>query len=452
MIDFEMLINIPQDIHWKGIVVSFFAYLFVHSGRKAFTNTKSVAIENLGMSATMAGALDATFMLAYAFGLIMLGGLGDKKSPLRLLGLSLLAMAALQLIFSELCYAGYASVVSGQVAIFSVWIINGIVQALAWPCCVKIVHSCMNGQTHGTIFSVWACNGIAGNVTCSIIASIVMDGHAMTQGFRDVFTVTSICNVLITLVVVRLGRPAPQRLPNPDSDSVELVASGEEGLSPVSPVIAQAMTLEDCLKTRGVIDYSLCHVCIKAVAYGMFFWLPFYLVTVHGVSPGGAASISIAYDVATILGGPVCGYLVDVTKRPATVIAIFSLLAAGPQLMINSATPHVVLSGSVRRLTEPTGSSIPAVVIGTIIASGFLVGGVTNVLSSAVCAKIGGHGSTSRVTGVIDGIGSLGASATQILIPLIGTGKGWDTVFALLAGLLVASAVTLVRIIRDEFN
>jgi sugar phosphate permease len=125
---------------------------------------------------------------------------------------------------------------------------------------------------------------------------------------------------------------------------------------------------------------------------------------------------------------------------------VFSVLAAFPQLLINSSTPEE----SSIYIHDTEGTAIPAQVMVSIIAAGFLVGGVTNVLSAAVCAKIGGHGATSRVTGVIDGIGSLGASATQIIIPLIGVGSGWDAIFWLLAGLLVLSAVTLVRIIKDE--
>ena len=199
------------------------------------------------------------------------------------------------------------------------------------------------------------------------------------------------------------------------------------------------MTLTECLKTRGVIDYSLCHMCVKAVAYAMFFWLPFYLVTVHGVTPGKAAGLSIVYDLATFVGGPFCGFLVQKSGKPATIITIFVLLAAAPQWLINVSS------------SDKSGS-IPPVVIFNIVASGFLVGGVMNILSAAVCAKIGGHGSTSRVTGVIDGIGSLGASATQIIIPLMGVGSGWGTVFGLLGALLVLSAFTIIRIVRDEHN
>lgn len=443
-------------VQWHGIVVSFFAYAAVHAGRKTFTNTKSIAVDTLGMTTTVAGALDAAFMLAYAFGLVLLGGRGDNSSPERLLSFSLVSMAVLQIAFSEFCLAHFAASSWGTAALFLIWIANGTVQSLAWPCCVKIVQSALNGTGDSTVFSVWACNGILGNVTCSLLASLVIGAYPGPAGFRTVFIITAALNVVMQWFVRRTRIQAelagtPRRTASTDEGSAEegvearpelqqMIMIGEQEVA-VNP----DMSLKECVQLRGVIDYSLCHACIKAVAYAMFFWLPFYLVAVRGVSPGKAAGISVIYDLATLVGGPCCGILVEKFKRPATVIAIFVLLAAAPQFWINS-------NDALQWMNGEADDSIPRSVLVCIVLSGFLVGGVLNVLSAAVCAKLGGHGSTSRVTGIVDGIGSLGAAATQIAIPLLGVENGWSTVFAVLAGLLVLSAFTLFRIIKDELH
>jgi sugar phosphate permease len=408
------------DHNWGGISTSFFSYLVVHSGRKAFTNTRTVVIDVLGMSPEFAGILDAQFMLAYAIGLVTLGSLGDRHNPATLLATSLVGMALLQVFFSEMCSVGVSSDQVGEIFLSLVWIADGFVQSLAWPCCVKIVQNSMSGRNSSTLFSFWACNGIMGNITSSILASIVMHADPSVIGFRLVFLITSLCNIALSFLAVRL---------KPITQDSQLITHGSSE--------TQIMTVGELIRVRGVIDYSLCHACIKAVAYAMFFWLPYYLVVQHSVSPSAAASLSIIYDLATLVGGPCCGYLVERTQKPSSVIAAFVILAAGPQLLING--------------TESYGS-IPTIVVVNIVLAGFFVGGVLNVLSAAVCAKLGGRNSTSTVTGVIDGAGSLGASLMQILIPLMSVNSGWEWVFGTLSALLILSAFTLTRIIIDEWS
>jgi len=432
---------------WSGIIVTFLAYMFVHAGRKAFTNTKSIAISDLNMEATVAGSLDACFMLAYAFGLVILGGLGDRHSSSRLLSISLVSMGLLQILFSELCLAGFGAGGFKTAFLFFIWIADGLAQSLAFPCAVKIVQSCLlNGG--GTIFSIWACNGVLGNILCSLISAFLIRSHPGPFGFRGMFLITSACNLVITYFVMRLKSPGSHTIAEPAQIELEEAPSVNTSLveeNGASVPEKNLMTLSECFRTPGVIDFSICNACIKAVCYAMFFWLPFYLVSVYKLNPGKAAGLSIFYDVATLLGGPACGYLVDKTQKPASVIAAFTILAAGPQLFIHLSSSVPLLKGTSRF------DGIPTSVVINILLSGFFVGGVLNVISGAVCAKIGGHGSTSRVTGVIDGIGSLGAALTQIAIPLIGVEDGWLTIFIVLAGLLLLSAGTLFRIIRDEW-
>jgi OPA family glycerol-3-phosphate transporter-like MFS transporter 3 len=455
----------------------------VHAGRKAFTNTKSIAIDFLGVSPKTAGALDAVFMLAYAIGLVSLGSLGDSRNPIKLLVFALLGMAVLQIAFAECIVRGYISTTVGIVWIFGVWILNGLVQSLAWPCCIKLVQTYLNDHPKGTtIFSFWACNGIVGNIVSSLIADLIMDGDAGIErlsDFRSVFIITSLLNITVSVFVFRLpdwagrGSVAHQGIELENSHSLMMSSRNagvendegrkteqiqdacvEDGSTPTTVVEegglmvrTQNMSFKETLGIRGVLDYSFCHLCIKGVAYAMFFWLPFYLIKAHGVEPGTAAVLSIVYDVATLVGGPTCGYLVEVSKKPATIIGVSVLLAAGPQFLINGGSN----ASFTRLLMESPNSAIPFGVIVNIVLSGFLVGGVLNVLSAAICASFGGH-SAAKVTGIIDGFGSLGASATQIIIPLVGVGNGWGTVFGMLGALLVLSAFTLFRIVRDEWR
>lgn len=448
--------------NWRGISLTFYAYVTVHAARKAFTNTKYIAIADLGVSPGLAGSLDAAFMLSYAIGLLLLGGLSDSSNSrsIKLLLGSLIGMGCLQIVFSELCIQGAASLLSGRMVMFGVWISNGFAQSLAWPCCVALVQSFLNHSPKSTtIFSFWACNGIVGNVVSSAIAAIVVgEIDAGTSGFRWIFVLTSLLAWAAALAVKHVGashgtRSPPVEIPLDDISDTTGEACDDGANGPAAQAhllltgedVSAPPTIWATLGLRGVVDFSICHLCIKAVAYGMFFWLPFYLVKAHGVTPATAAGVSILYDLATLVGGPTCGYLVDRSGKPAMVIAIFSILAALPQFLVGGES-LIKLPGE--------SPSIPPSVTVCILISGFLVGGILNVLSAAVCANLGGHGATGTVTGIIDGVGSLGAAATQVLIPLIGVDdvKGWARVFGLLGLLMVVSAVTLFRIVWDELR
>ena len=422
-------IPISTRPYWTGIAVTFFSYVCVHAGRKAFTNTKSIAVDYLGIDPTTAGALDAVFMLSYAIGLVAFGGLADYKNPLFLLFFSLIGMSVLQMTFVEICTQGLASESFGLAFLFLVWTLNGLIQSLTWPSCVKLVQ-CYLFDYHRktTVFSVWACNGIVGNIVCSVIAELVVGKFGdSVDSFRSVFFITSVLNLVMSVVVLQLPAVTGQ-----------FRERGSDHNEPNQSVC-------ETLKVRGVLDYSFCHLCIKGVAYAMFFWLPFYLTRVYKVDPGDAARISIVYDLATAIGGPICGLLVEKTGKPAILISIAVVVAAGPQILINSTSD----TGLARLLVS---ASVPYGVIINIVVSGFLVGGVLNVLSAAICVSLGGGHSAARVRGIIDGFGSLGASATQILIPLVSVGEGWGSVFGLLGILLMISALTLVRIIKDELH
>lgn len=415
-----------QRPSWTGILVTFVAYVCVHAGRKAFTNTKSIAVDYLGLDPETAGTMDAIFMLSYAIGLVTLGGLGDSRNPLGLLAMSLLLMSVFQSTFVELCIGGYS-----EWLLILVWSLNGLVQSLAWPCCVKLVQYYLNSYPRQTtVFSFWACNGIVGNIVSSLIAELIVQRYsASIEAFRLIFTTTSLLNVAACALVLCLSYS-----PSPRSLSV----GSSEGKTSIT----------DTLKIRGVLDYSLCHLCIKGVAYAMFFWLPFYLTKVHHVDAGTAASVSIVYDVATAIGGPICGLLVEKTNKPAFLICLAVLFAAGPQFLINSTSDTTLWN-----LFMSQDDQVPYGVILNIVFSGFFVGGVLNILSAAICVSVGGSHGAARVTGVIDGFGSIGASATQIFVPMVSVGGlGWTGVFSLLGVLLIISALTLVRIVRDEFN
>ncbi|EER02657.1 conserved hypothetical protein, partial [Perkinsus marinus ATCC 50983] len=172
-----------------------------------------------------------------------------------------------------------------------------------------------------------------------------------------------------------------------------------------------------------VARYSLVYACTKGVNYAMFFWLPFYLSEVCELDPGLADGLSVFYDIGQCLGGVIAGSIVDkmAKGKKSIVITSFLLLAVIPILALSLKHSSVV----------------PITVI--IFIAGLLVGGPANLISAAVCADLGSQTGidsnvTASVSGLVDGVASIGAAITQLTIPLLATGSSWAWLFVAFTG------------------
>ncbi|RHZ01421.1 hypothetical protein DYB35_003363 [Aphanomyces astaci] len=104
-----------------------------------------------------------------------------------------------------------------------------------------------------------------------------------------------------------------------------------------------------------------------------------------------------------------------------------------------------------------------------LLATGFLLGGPANLISTAISADLGSHDSLredtaalATVTGIIDGTGSVGAAIVQFLVGYLAgchpVGEGgtmvctWGPVFVLLQVSGILSCVCLVPLVANELK
>jgi len=88
---------------------------------------------------------------------------------------------------------------------------------------------------------------------------------------------------------------------------------------------------------------------------------------------------------------------------------------------------------------------------------GLLLAGAANIMVSAIAADLGTHPilmnnakAVSTVSGIIDGTGSAGAAAGQVLVAWVSRNFGWDAVFYMLMIMTFCSAVCLSRLFMKE--
>jgi ACS family hexuronate transporter-like MFS transporter len=115
----------------------------------------------LGFSLAELGWLDTAFLLPYAASQMLLGSLGDKMSPGKVMG-SCMVIAAISMV-------SFGQWRSLPIFLFLLFI-NGSAQSLAWPGAVKGVVSWFPGEEKNTVLGLLGTSAFAGGFLGTFVA------------------------------------------------------------------------------------------------------------------------------------------------------------------------------------------------------------------------------------------------------------------------------------------
>ncbi|XP_073804549.1 sugar phosphate exchanger 3 isoform X4 [Danio rerio] len=355
----------------------------------------------MGEATLFLGALDSIFLFSYAVGLYVSGVIGDRFNLRYVLSFGLCGSAITEFVFGTLTewlhfYNVYLYCV--------LWVINGLLQSTVWPCVVAIMGNWFGKSGRGFVFGLWSACASVGNILGAFLASSVLK-----YGYEYAFLVTSVVQFAGGVVVFFGLLTSPKEIGlndyfetglrpvTRDSDSQRPLMSDEEDEltdeyssiqqqdeEPQPQPQPRAIGFFQAFCLPGVLPYSLAYACLKLVNYSFFFWLPFYLSKNFGWKEVEADRLSVWYDVGGIIDSP----------------------------------NNQLVNGALLATT------------------GFLIGGPSNMISSAISADLGRqealHNSQqalATVTGIVDGTGSIGAAGGQYLVSLIESKLGWMCVF-----------------------
>ncbi|VUZ51252.1 unnamed protein product [Hymenolepis diminuta] len=422
------MISVRREVINRIIIfsTSYFAYAFMHATRKTLSSVKPLMIANLVYhvdkinitihpkdlwynshplfissddAAIFMGALDFLFMFSYALGLFIAGRLGDRIDPRHVLFGGMVCGAAITFLFGVPSQWGHFY---NKYWYGILWFANGFLQAPGWPAGVSIIaHSFPSAR--GLILGFWSTSAGIGNIIGALLSSAVID-----YGYEYVFLTTSCLLAGMAFLV----------------------------LTAIPPAIVQSPTIPECVESPPQVSlfqilclpelvcYALAYACLKLVNYSFFFWLPFYLNNKFNWDAGAASALAAFYDLGGLFGGIAGGGISDLPCVSRSCVNIAFLLLCIPCLLIYRITPGTpwALNGFVMSLT------------------GFIIAGPANLLSAvfgtdlAAMPHLQGKRVLSTMTGFIDGTGSLGAAAGQILIPVLQAKLGWNAVFHLFMG------------------
>ncbi|KAK7938927.1 hypothetical protein WMY93_002253 [Mugilogobius chulae] len=398
------------------------------------------------------GAMDYSFLCAYAVGMYLSGIIGERL-PIRLyLSVGMLFSG----LFTCLFGLGYFYNIHSLSFYISVQVANGLVQTTGWPSVVTCIGNWFGKGRRGLIMGLWNSHTSVGNILGSLIA-----GYWVSSSWGLSFLVPGLIMAAMGLVcflfLVELnclcsdiGKcESPEHLCSFDTELLLPRDSERVQVQPVVVVKSQsepsAISFMGALRIPGVVEFSLCLLFAKLVSYTFLFWLPLYMTKAAHLDAKRAGDLSTLFDVGGIIGGVLAGVVSDKLGMRATTCAVMLLLAA-PTLYGFSMISKFGMG--------PT--------IGMLLVCGGLVNGPYALITTAVSADLGTHKSLkgnaralSTVTAIIDGTGSVGAALGPLLAGLLSPG-GWDQVFYMLMtadflALLTVCIQTMSDVHRNSF-
>jgi sugar phosphate permease len=148
---------------------------------------------------------------------------------------------------------------------------------------------------------------------------------------------------------------------------------------------------------------------VKLATYGMLFWLPTYAKEELHYSHSDVEQIALIYDIGTIVGSIILGFLTDLTYKKRSPVAFVGLIF-----------------GTILFLMVVFYSDSPKYVILIIIFFvGFFVGAIFNIVAPTAAADLakskalkGNDKALATVGGILDGAGSFGAAFGSLITSL----------------------------------
>uniref|UniRef100_A0A4W6DZ85 Solute carrier family 37 member 1 n=1 Tax=Lates calcarifer TaxID=8187 RepID=A0A4W6DZ85_LATCA len=400
------------------------------------------------------GAMDYSFLCAYAVGMYLSGIIGERL-PIRLyLTVGMLTSG----LFTCLFGLGYVYNIHSLGFYIFVQVANGLVQTTGWPSVVTCIGNWFGKGRRGLIMGLWNSHTSVGNILGSLIA-----GYWVSSNWGLSFIVPGLIiaamGVVSNLIILmpekkyeRVNGHAEVYLQYKNSKTqsydTELLLPRDSVCVPVQPVVVvksesepSAISFIGALRIPGVIEFSLCLLFAKLVSYTFLFWLPLYITKAAHLDAKKAGDLSTLFDVGGIVGGILAGVISDKLGKRATTCAVMLLLAA----------PTLYGFSMISEFGQgPT--------IGMLLVCGGLVNGPYALITTAVSADLGTHKSLkgnaralSTVTAIIDGTGSVGAALGPLLAGLLSAG-GWDQVFYMLMTADFLALVLLLRLVTKELS
>ena len=417
----------PPPGAWKYamVLITYVACASFHASREAYVAVKGDFQRRLHFPTQLLGLLDTTFLVCYGVGLLFSGSIGARfgNKTVATVGLAgtaavLAAHGALSKgwlgVLPESADEAWAQGLSLYVPLVA---LNGAVQSLGFPNLVAVTSGWVAPNQRGFVLGLWSTTGAAGDIIGLNVATAVLEGGLEWQtvffavsGYLGVMTI-----VLWTCVEDRGKKTATGEVTKETSKTSVVPVVGDAGettkllsSSPPPPPPPRGNVLSglaEAWAVPGVLDWSLSYFFIKTVTYTILFWMPYYL-TLTLDSQATADNLTVLFDVSMIFGTATLGLVTDRVGGVRSPLFVGSFVVGSLPLLFLPALRQSTFHYAAAFVTVGLFSGGPAHMYGTAVS----------VDLGEAAAAAGAPGLVSSLSGLIDGIGTLGAAVGQSIV------------------------------------
>jgi len=358
------------------------------------------------------GEIVSVGVLAYALGKLFLTGLGDFWGG----RISFLIGLGGATVFTLL----FASKLS--LPIFTMaWIGNRLTQSVAWAGLIKVSSKWFDFSSYGMIIGILSISYLIGDAAARQWMGMLI-AHGF--GWRILFYFAAAAAGFFLVVNFfflresRLDAGYSEAKPNP----LNLYAGSEERPQSVGRLLLPL------LRSRAFLLVCLLSLGCTTIRETFNAWTPVYLSDYLGYSPSNAARMSGIFPGVGAVSVLVTGWLSDRLGVNGRSLILFVGLTATAAALLFLMTLRSSSSGSL----------LPLFAIGVIA---FCLLGPYSYLGGAIALDFGGKQAGAVSSGIIDGVGYMGAVAAGYSIARVSVSFGWQGVFIALAVVSALAAV-----------
>ncbi len=351
-------------------------------------------------------------VLAYAIGKLFLTGLGDFWGG----RISFLIGLGGATVFTLMFASGLS------LPLFSIaWIGNRLTQSLSWAGLIKVSSKWFDYSSYGMIIGILSISYLVGDAAARQWMGMLIE-HGF--GWRTLFYFAAAVVALFLVVNFlflresRLDAGFVEAKPNP----LNLFAASESRPKSVGQLLLPLF------RSRAFLMVCLLSLGCTIIRESFNFWTPFYLRDYLGYSVSNAARMSSVFPGVGAVSVLATGWLSDRLGVNGRSLIMFVGLGATAVALLILMTMQ----------SSTTGSLLPLIAIGTVA---FCLLGPYSYLGGALALDFGGKQAGAASSGIIDGIGYLGAVVAGDSIARVSVSFGWQGVFVALAAVSALAAL-----------
>ncbi len=358
------------------------------------------------------GTISSLGVLAYALGKLFLGGLGDFWGG----RISFLIGLAGATLFTLQFAAG------STIPVFmAAWFGNRLTQSIAWAGLIKVSSKWFDYSSYGMVMGVLSLSYLVGDAAARQTMGIMI-GHGFS--WRTLFCYAAAVTATLFAANWCLLRESRSEsgFTEARANPLNLFASEESRAPGVRALLAPL------LRSRAFVLVCVLSLGCTVIRETFNIWTPVYLRDYLGYTTGAAAGTSAVFPAVGAVSVLISGWLSDRLGASGRALILFLGLAASAAALLSlmslrSGGPHPAL---------------PLLAIGVVA---FCLLGPYSYLGGAFALDFGGKQAAAVSSGIIDGIGYLGAVAAGDSVARISVAAGWQGVFVALAAVSALAAV-----------